>query len=161
MFITIPTLVELKQGQSSSYYLPEASDYENNKVYLESWSTSESISWVEVRNSTDGDSYSIEDVEFIFNPPARVTEDLTFDINIVIADTHATKPMSTKYSIPVILPLPVEFNIETITTTQETGIDLPPPVMTYEPIDAYDNLRVSFNDLVLYPSNITDFSRRR
>lgn len=30
--------------------------------------------------------------------------------------------------------------------------------MTYEPIDDYDNIKLSFNDLVLYPNGIKNFT---
>ena len=62
----------------------------------------------------------------------------------------------------MIIPLEVEFDIETLKTQQNDDDNelIPAPIMTYEPIDHLDNLIIVFDDFVLYPSDIKNYTSK-
>ena len=98
-------------------------------------------------------------VEIKFNPPTTQPEG-TFDLYITLADTHPNLPMAgSKYTIPIVISKAEQFDISKIKTKSEANtIEFETPIMTYEPIDVYDNLRVKFSDLVLYPNDIANYT---
>lgn len=64
-----PTNLVLNPGESYSLLLGPINDFENNNGFIESWSLSKTVNWVEFKNST-----SFEDVEFSFSPPMKMKE---------------------------------------------------------------------------------------